>query len=79
LCKAWEVHGEPALTAAAFLHPMEFVRVVANLMPKEMGATVTANVRLERMSDAELTSIIAAGIQSGMDPELPPEDPPTAA
>jgi hypothetical protein len=40
-----------------------------------MRATATANVRLERMSDAELRGIIAEGISRGMDPELPPEGP----
>jgi hypothetical protein len=75
LCDAWQAFGKPALMTAAFLHPMEFVRMVASLMPKEMPATVTADIRLERMSNAELRGIIAEGISRGMDPELPPEDP----
>jgi hypothetical protein len=34
LCDAWQVFGKPALMTAALLHPMEFVRMVASLMPK---------------------------------------------
>ena len=64
LCDAWQAFGKPALTTAAFLHPLEFVRVVAGLMPKEMQATVTT-VHLERMSDDQLLEIIR---QSGLDP-----------
>jgi hypothetical protein len=37
---------------AARTHPVEFVRVVASLMPKELEATVTA-VHAEQMSDDE--------------------------
>ena len=75
LCDAWEAFGKPALMTAAWTHPLEFVRVVANLMPKEMPATIT-NVHLERLSNAKLERIIAAGIQSGLDPEAPPEGAP---
>jgi hypothetical protein len=60
---------------AAWTHPIEFVRVVAGLMPKEMQATIP-DVHLERLSNAELASIIAEGLSSGMDPEAPPEGAP---
>jgi hypothetical protein len=70
LCDAWQAFGKPALTTAAFLHPLDFVRVVANLMPKEMQATVTT-VHLERMNDDELIGVIR---QSGLDPAAPEQD-----
>jgi Family of unknown function (DUF5681) len=70
LCDAWQAFGKPALTTAAFLHPLEFVRVVAGLMPKEMQATVTT-VHLERMSDDQLLEVIR---QSGLDPAATDED-----
>ena len=57
LCDAWAVFGKPALTTAAFLHPLEFVRVVASLMPREPEVTVTAVT--ERMSDAQIDAVIA--------------------
>ena len=37
---------------AAWTHPVEFVRVVASLVPRELEATTT--VHMERMSDAQL-------------------------
>jgi len=41
---------------AAWTHPVEFVRVVASLMPRELEATITPVT--ERMSDAQLEAII---------------------
>jgi hypothetical protein len=46
---------------AAWTHPVEFVRVVASLMPRELEAITT--VHMERMSDAQLEAIIARGIR----------------
>ena len=40
------------------LYPVEFVRLVASLMPKEPEATITPVV-MERMSDAQLDALIA--------------------
>ena len=57
LCDAWQAFGKPALMTAAWTHPLEFVRVVAQLMPKDVGVTV-ANIRAERMSTSELRSLI---------------------
>jgi hypothetical protein len=54
------VFGKPTLTTAAFLHPLEFVKVVASLMPKEMQAAITHR-RLERVSDDELIRVIRQG------------------
>jgi hypothetical protein len=34
LCDAWEAFGKPALMTAAWTHPVEFVRVVASLIPR---------------------------------------------
>src|SRR5215468_2783689 len=65
LCDAWQAFGKPALMAAAWTHPVEFVRVVASLIPRELEATTPVT---ERMSNAQLAAIIARGLQSGVDP-----------
>ena len=57
LCDAWQAFGEPALMSAALTHPLEFVRVVAQLMPKDVDVTVT-NIRAERMKSSELEALI---------------------
>jgi len=57
LCDAWQAFGEPALMSAALTHPLEFVRVVAQLMPKDVEVTVT-NIRAERMKSSELEALI---------------------
>jgi len=55
--KAWQAFGKPALMTAAWTHPVEFVRVVAQLMPKDVDVTVT-NIRAERMKSSELEALI---------------------
>jgi hypothetical protein len=55
------------LETMAMLYPVEFVRVVASLLPKELEATTTPV--MERMSDAQLEAIIARGIEGGLDPD----------
>ena len=72
LCDAWQAFGKPALMTAAWTHPVEFVRVVASLVPRELEATTT--VHMERMSDAQLEALIARGIEGGLDPAAPDED-----
>ena len=57
LCDAWTAFGKPALMTAAWTHPVEFVRVVAQLMPKDVDVTVT-NIRAERMKSSELEALI---------------------
>ena len=57
---------------AAWTHPVEFVRLVASLMPRELEATTTPV--MERMSDAQLEAIIAGGLQSGLDAAATDED-----
>ena len=57
LCDAWTAFGKPALMAAAWTNPTDFVRVVAQLMPKDVEVTAT-NIRAERMSDDELWALI---------------------
>ena len=71
LCDAWQAFGKPALMTAAWTHPVEFVRVVASLIPRELEATATVT---ERMSDAQLEAIIARGIEGGLDPAAPDQD-----
>ena len=61
-----------SLMTAAWTHPVEFVRVVASLVPRELEATTT--VHMERMSDAQLEALIARGIEGGLDPAAPDED-----
>ena len=57
LSEAWQAFGKPALMTAAWMHPVEFVRVVAQLMPKDVDVTVT-NIRAERMKSSELEALI---------------------
>ena len=57
LCDAWTAFGKAALMTAAWTHPVEFVRVVAQLMPKDVDVTVT-NIRAERMKSSELEALI---------------------
>ena len=71
LCEAWSAFGKPALMTAAWTHPVEFVRVVASLIPRELEATATVT---ERMSDAQLEAIIARGIEGGLDPAATDQD-----
>ncbi|MGC1317277.1 MAG: hypothetical protein WA866_11660, partial [Pseudolabrys sp.] len=70
-CDAWQAFGKPALMTAAWTHPVEFVRVVASLMPRELEATAPVT---ERMSDAQLDAIIARGIEGGLDPAATDQD-----
>jgi len=65
LCDAWQAFGKPALMTAAWTHPVEFVRMVASLIPRKLEATATIT---ERMSDAQLEAIIARGIEGDLDP-----------
>jgi hypothetical protein len=64
---AWQAFGKPALETMAMLYPVEFVRLVASLMPKEPEATITPVV-MERMSDAQLDALIAQCIEGALDP-----------
>ena len=57
LSEAWTAFGKPALMTAAWTHPVEFVRVVAQLMPKDVELTAT-NIRAERMKSSELEALI---------------------
>jgi hypothetical protein len=66
LCDAWQAFGKPALETMAMLYPVEFVRLVASLIPKEPEAT-TPPV-MERLSNAQLDAIIARCIEGGLDP-----------
>jgi hypothetical protein len=65
-CDAWQAFGKPALETMAMLYPVEFVRLVASLIPKEPEAT-TPPV-MERLSNAQLDAIIARCIEGGLDP-----------
>src|SRR5262245_46102981 len=65
LCDAWQAFGKPALETMAMLYPVEFVRLVASLIPKEPEATTPPVV--ERLSNAQLDALIAE-LQSGLDP-----------
>ena len=51
---------------AAWTHPVEFVRVVASLIPRELEATATV-VHAERMSDDELAAIASQGGEDPME------------
>ncbi|MGC1749304.1 MAG: DUF5681 domain-containing protein [Pseudolabrys sp.] len=69
LCDARQAFGKPALMTAAWTHPVEFVRVVASLIPRELEATITPVTA--RMYDGQLDAIIARGIEGGLDPAAP--------
>ena len=66
LHESWLAFGKAALMTAAWTHPVEFVRLVASLIPRELEATITPVT--ERMSDAQLEALIARDLQSGLDP-----------
>ena len=74
LCDAWTAFGKPALMSAAWQNPTDFVRVVAQLMPKDVGVTV-ANIRAERMSTNELEALIEKYRDVGEDPLEAEKDP----
>jgi hypothetical protein len=65
-------NGQGGLLASAWTNPTDFVRIVANLMPREMEMTAT-NVKLERMSDQQLYALIAS-LQAGLDPASEEQD-----
>ena len=73
LSEAWQAFGKPALMAMAWTDPVAFVRVAAQLMPKDVEVTAT-NIRLERMSSAELEALIEKYRDVDQDP-LEAEDP----
>ena len=58
LCRSWVAYGDAALMSAAMTSPVEYVRVVASLMPRDLEVAVT-NIRVERMATSELESILA--------------------
>jgi hypothetical protein len=72
LCDAWETYGQAALMTVAIEHPLEFVRLVASLIPRELEATIPPVA--ERMSDAQLEAIIARGLQTDLDPAATDDD-----
>ena len=74
LCDAWQAFGKPALMTAAWTHPVEFVRLVAQLMPKDVEVTAT-NIRAERMSDDELWALIERHSDVGQNPLEAEKDP----
>src|SRR3974377_1815515 len=74
LSEAWRAFGKPALMTAAWTHPVEFVRVVAQLMPKDVEATAT-NIPAERMSTNELEALIERYRDVGEDPLEAEKDP----
>jgi len=61
---------------AAWTHPVEFVRVVAQLMPKDVEVTAT-NIRAERMTSGELERLIeehSGMVQDPLEAEKDPEE-----
>jgi hypothetical protein len=71
--QAWLARGPAVLETVAMLYPDVFLRVVASHMPREMHATVT-NIKLNRLSNAELEQVIAAGLERGFAGEEAQED-----
>ena len=66
LCDAWETYGQAALMTVAIEHPVEFVRLVASLIPKEPEAATP--LVMERLSEAQLDALIAQCGEGGLDP-----------
>ena len=66
LCDVWEAFGKPALMAMAWTQPVEFVRLVAQFIPKDVEVLST-HVRAERMSDDELATIAAGGSRPALE------------
>ena len=58
----------------AWTHPVEFVRIVARLIPKDVEVTAT-NIRAERMSSSELEALIEQYRGVARDPLEEKEDP----
>jgi hypothetical protein len=56
------------------LYPVEFVRMAASLMPKELPTTIT-KINISRLSDAELDALIEREIRAAPDQEAAPEGP----
>jgi hypothetical protein len=54
--EAWQTFGRPALLAAAWTRPADFVKVAASLLPKEVEATITL-VNAAELGDDELANI----------------------
>ena len=54
--EAWEALGRPALLAAAWTKPAEFVKVAASLLPKEVEQTITT-INMDRMTDEQLVFV----------------------
>ena len=54
--EAWKAFGRPALLAAAWTRPADFVKVAASLLPKEVEATITL-VNATELGDDELANI----------------------
>ena len=74
LSEAWTAFGKPALMTAAWTHPVDFVRIVAQLIPKDVEVTET-NIRAERMSTNELEALIERYRDVGQDPLEAEKDP----
>src|SRR5262245_13333773 len=71
---AWTAFGKPALMAMAWTQPSDFVRVVAQLMPKDVEATAT-KIDAERVSSAELEALIKRETELAPDPVEAEKDP----
>ena len=74
LCDVWEAFGKPALMAMAWTQPVEFVRLVAQFILKDVEVTET-NIRAERMSTSELEALIERHSDVGQDPLEAEKDP----
>ena len=50
---SWQVHGQTAIATVARNHPVEYLKLVASLLPKECGLKPPANA-LDEMSEDDL-------------------------
>jgi hypothetical protein len=59
LSEAWAKFGKPALMSAAWTSPVDFVRIVAQLMPRDVDVVVS-HIHADRITDDELANIASA-------------------
>jgi hypothetical protein len=69
--EAWEAFGRPALLAAAWTKPADFVKVAASLLPKEIEATVRT-LKAESLRDDELADIAVGSSEGAAEAPIDP-------
>jgi hypothetical protein len=71
LAAAWNEHGEAALKACALEHPEKFVRIVADLMPRDLNV----NIGVDAVAFADRFAQAAALLGNNIDALHRPRKP----